>query len=52
MKNYFRIIFLVLCLAGLLGCETFKGAMSDIANTATNIREIFTTGKTIHDATR
>lgn len=48
MKKSIFILVCVLSMA-LMGCETFKGAMNDIANTANNLRDIFTAGKTIKD---
>ena len=42
-----KIILLLLCT--LLGCETVKGALRDTANTARNVRDIFSAGKTVHD---
>jgi predicted small secreted protein len=48
MKKPMFILVCVLSMA-LMGCETFKGAMNDIANTARNLRDIFTAGKTIKD---
>ena len=36
-------------LVSLYGCETVKGAGRDIANTASNIREVLRLGKDIKD---
>lgn len=52
MYNFCRrtqVALLLLVFMAVAGCETVKGVTADVANTARNIRDIFSAGKTIHD---
>jgi len=47
-----KILMSILCILLLTGCETIKGVTSDVANTARNLKDIVTAGKTISDVVK
>ena len=49
MKIFFMLGSLIIMVSG---CEAVKGVTNDIANTARNVSDIFSAGKTIGDVVK